>query len=54
VIGHPGQFTGEWAYTALSRARESTIIHLIAKRHASSASARTTHPQSPSQIPPRR
>jgi hypothetical protein len=31
VIGRPGEFTREWAYTALSRARHQTIIHLIAE-----------------------
>lgn len=30
VIGDPAQFTGEWAYTALSCARERTEIHVIA------------------------
>jgi conjugative relaxase-like TrwC/TraI family protein len=32
VIGRPGEFRGEWAYTALSRAQESTTIHLIGER----------------------
>jgi conjugative relaxase-like TrwC/TraI family protein len=31
VIGRPGDFTREWAYTALSRAREHTELHLIAE-----------------------
>jgi ATP-dependent exoDNAse (exonuclease V) alpha subunit len=31
VIGRPGDFTREWAYTALSRAREHTKLHLIAE-----------------------
>jgi len=30
VIGRPEEFTREWAYTALSRARGHTSIHLIA------------------------
>lgn len=30
VIGRPEEFTREWAYTALSRAREHTTLHLIA------------------------
>jgi hypothetical protein len=32
VIGRPGDFTREWAYTALSRAREETTIHLVRER----------------------
>lgn len=34
VIGRPEEFTHEWAYTALSRAREATVLHLVAE-HAS-------------------
>src|SRR5664279_1328649 len=30
VVGRPEEFTREWAYTALSRARPQTSIHLIA------------------------
>lgn len=33
VIGRPGEFTREWAYTALSRARTHTTLHLIAEAH---------------------
>ena len=32
VIGRPAEFTREWAYTALSRAREQTVLHIIAER----------------------
>jgi conjugative relaxase-like TrwC/TraI family protein len=32
VIGHPEEFTREWAYTALSRARNDTVIHVISER----------------------
>jgi ATP-dependent exoDNAse (exonuclease V) alpha subunit len=32
VTGRPDEFTREWAYTALSRARETTTIHLISQR----------------------
>jgi len=32
VVGRPGDFTREWAYTALSRAREQTRIHVISER----------------------
>jgi ATP-dependent exoDNAse (exonuclease V) alpha subunit len=32
VTGRPDEFTREWAYTALSRARETTAIHLISQR----------------------
>lgn len=37
VIGRPDEFTREWAYTALSRARAQTTIQLIAEpaRHVS-------------------
>jgi hypothetical protein len=31
VIGRPSEFTREWAYTALTRARHKTSIHLIAE-----------------------
>ncbi len=34
VIGRPEEFTREWAYTALSRAREQTVIHLIGEQPA--------------------
>lgn len=32
VIGRPEEFTREWAYTALSRAREQTMLHVIGER----------------------
>jgi hypothetical protein len=32
VIGRPEEFTREWAYTALSRARDQTVIHVVAER----------------------
>jgi conjugative relaxase-like TrwC/TraI family protein len=32
AIGRPEEFTREWAYTALSRARNQTLIHVIAER----------------------
>jgi conjugative relaxase-like TrwC/TraI family protein len=31
VIGRPAEFTAEWAYTALSRARTHTLLHVIAE-----------------------
>jgi conjugative relaxase-like TrwC/TraI family protein len=31
VVGRPHDFTREWAYTTLSRAREHTTLHLIAQ-----------------------
>jgi ATP-dependent exoDNAse (exonuclease V) alpha subunit len=34
VIGRPEEFTREWAYTALSRARAQTILHLVMERPA--------------------
>jgi hypothetical protein len=30
LVGRPEEFIREWAYTALSRARQDTTIHLIA------------------------
>ncbi len=33
VIGAPEAFTNEWAYTALSRARDPVTVHLIAETH---------------------
>jgi conjugative relaxase-like TrwC/TraI family protein len=30
VIGHPDDFTRQWAYTALSRARQQTTLHVVA------------------------
>jgi conjugative relaxase-like TrwC/TraI family protein len=32
VVGRPTEFTREWAYTSLSRARHHTAIHLISER----------------------
>ena len=32
VIGRPEEFTREWAYTALSRAREQTLVYVISER----------------------
>jgi ATP-dependent exoDNAse (exonuclease V) alpha subunit len=32
VTGRPDEFTREWAYTSLSRARETTTVHLISQR----------------------
>jgi ATP-dependent exoDNAse (exonuclease V) alpha subunit len=32
VAGRPEEFTREWAYTALSRARKQTLIHVIEER----------------------
>jgi conjugative relaxase-like TrwC/TraI family protein len=34
VIGRPEEFTREWAYTALSRARAQTTLHVIMERPA--------------------
>ncbi len=31
MIGRPEEFTREWAYAALSRARGQTTIHLVAE-----------------------
>jgi conjugative relaxase-like TrwC/TraI family protein len=32
VLGRPEEFSREWGYTALSRAREKTVIHVISER----------------------
>jgi hypothetical protein len=32
VVGRPDEFTREWAYTALSRARDGTVIHVISEQ----------------------
>jgi conjugative relaxase-like TrwC/TraI family protein len=32
VVGRPEAFTREWAYTALSRACEQTVLHIISER----------------------
>jgi len=32
VIGRPADFSREWAYTALSRAKQQTTIHIISER----------------------
>jgi hypothetical protein len=34
VVGRPAEFTAEWAYTALSRARGRTRVHVIAEPSA--------------------
>jgi hypothetical protein len=34
VVGRPEEFSLNWGYTALSRARDTTSIHLIAERRA--------------------
>jgi hypothetical protein len=34
VIGRPEEFTREWAYTALSRARAQTTLHVVMERPA--------------------
>jgi hypothetical protein len=31
VVGHPEDFTREWAYSALSQARDETVLHVIAE-----------------------
>jgi hypothetical protein len=36
VVGRPEEFSLNWGYTALSRARERTEIHLVAERRAAS------------------
>ena len=41
VVGPPEDFTNEWAYTALSRARDPVHVHLIAERATDPIAARS-------------
>jgi conjugative relaxase-like TrwC/TraI family protein len=54
VIGRPDEFTREWAYTALSRARLNTTLHIIAEQsaraHEREAYAPADQPRSADQL----
>jgi ATP-dependent exoDNAse (exonuclease V) alpha subunit len=52
VTGRPDEFTREWAYTALSRARETTTIHLIRQRSARDQERDEYAPAEPNPDPP--
>ncbi len=51
VIGRPEEFTREWAYTALSRARETTTVHLIADHGPIAAERGEYAPSDPAREP---
>lgn len=52
VIGRPGEFTREWAYTALSRARTQTTVHVIAESDERQAEGRDEYaPAEPQRSP---
>ncbi len=51
VIGRPEEFTREWAYTALSRARNDTTIHLIADHTPAERDRREYAPAQPAREP---
>jgi len=51
VVGRPDEFTREWAYTALSRAREKTTIHLIADHGPTAAERGEYAPTDPAREP---
>jgi conjugative relaxase-like TrwC/TraI family protein len=51
VIGRSGDFTREWAYTALSRARNPTYLHIIRAPHAKARERDAYAPPPPSPEP---
>jgi ATP-dependent exoDNAse (exonuclease V) alpha subunit len=51
VVGRPEEFTREWAYTALSRARHQTTIHLIADHGPAERDRRGYAPPQPDREP---
>jgi len=51
VVGRPEEFTREWAYTALSRARRDTSIHLIADHGPAEQDRRGYAPPQPDREP---
>jgi conjugative relaxase-like TrwC/TraI family protein len=51
VLGRPEEFTREWAYTALSRARHQTTIHLIADHSPAEHERRDYAPPQPDREP---
>jgi hypothetical protein len=51
VVGRPEEFTREWAYTALSRARDTTTIHLITDHGHSTDERGDYSPSEPAREP---
>ncbi len=51
VVGRPEEFTRQWAYTALSRARQETAIHLIADHGRAEHDRRQYAPALPDREP---
>jgi hypothetical protein len=51
VVGRPEEFTREWAYTALSRARQQTTIHLITDHTLAERERRDYAPGEPDREP---
>jgi len=51
AVGRPEEFTREWAYTALSRARRETSIHLIADHGPAEQDRRGYAPPQPDREP---
>ena len=51
AIGRPEEFTREWAYTALSRARQTTNMHLIADHGPAEKDRREYAPSQPDREP---
>jgi ATP-dependent exoDNAse (exonuclease V) alpha subunit len=51
VIGRPEEFTREWAYTALSRAREQTVLHVIGEQPRGELERRQYAPHQPNRDP---
>ncbi|HEX4011638.1 MAG TPA: AAA family ATPase [Solirubrobacteraceae bacterium] len=47
VVGRPHEFTREWAYTALSRARRETTLHVIAEPSRESRARQAFAPLEP-------
>jgi conjugative relaxase-like TrwC/TraI family protein len=51
VVGRPEEFTREWAYTALSRARDQTTLHVIADHGPDIAERSEYAPRPPAREP---
>ena len=47
VIGRPEEFTREWAYTSLSRAREQTVLHITGEQPPAELERRRYAPNQP-------
>ena len=51
IVGRPEEFTSEWAYTVLSRARGETTLHVIADHGAETAERSQYAPAPPAREP---